>query len=378
MEEHILYNNTRPSDTARNEPSGMMTTSTEGWIKYPYQKSVAFPGMCLAEAWGWTDVITMSEGILKIPITKAYNYATEGAIELGSYCVFHRITYVELETIGVGATDHVNLIYTLPFGPPTEDGTDIKGVSMIQAHVKPLINPTSNHSFQVFWKVKGYVYTNINEEWIDNINTIPTLIIDTYSNPNGNHTILSTEEQGWPIGTYKHTADYPYKKAPKTQRWFTYTLNKIPDGDGIYTIHGLKLGATAHANQNGTYVHSYVYADLDGVTIDLKNKCIKGIKWNNSKNGPSGDLTTEDPIYMTKASEKITIASHTAHDKIDHMDIDTNASFTVEYNSEKIIFKVACDSWSQGSASDPATVIRYIKPDNSSCTYTTVQTDVGS
>ena len=398
MEEHILYTEVRPSNTTVNEPNGMMTTSTEGWIKYPHQKSTAFPSMCLAEAWGWTDVITMSEGILKIPITKAYNYTTEGAIELGSYCVFHRITYVELETIGVGATDHVNLIYTLPFGPPTEDGTDIKGVSMIQAHVKPLVNPTSNHSFQVFWKVKGYVYTNINEEWISTTRTEAALMKVSYSNPGDIKRTTTVENFYIPVGATRYTADF-WEGNSKTTRSITFTLNKIPNSEGKYTINGLKFLVRSISRYKYPGVWCSIVVHMDNVVVDMKKKSITGIKVG-KKTGSTGNIfdlpnittvaapTLIDPILFNDTNETKTIVSIRSWnpDPGDDKDIDTHAYFKIKFDSEKIQFIGSCDSWSQGddvvrndsTGHPPATDIRFVDISNVTCTYTTISDDIGN
>lgn len=302
IEEHIFFDQIR--DAYTYEPAGTKAATTMGWIKYPNQRSTKYPGMCLAIAWGWTGVITMSDGLFEVPITNAYQYPSTGTpYEVGTYCIFHRIVHTELGTIAAGDDRiGVNLTYRLAFGPPTEDGTDIKGITTLLVHAHPVENQTTPVSFQVYWKVYGYVHADGNEVWpskpyntesttaelpvLLDITISPTPSVKTkvtdfateskYLNKSTKFTD-DTDALTVPIGyLYKHV-DSNHTSTVKV----TYTLTRLEDEKngtitGKYKLHNIRTWIMGHLDYN--YAGAIAYADFDGAQIDLVNNVITNIK----------------------------------------------------------------------------------------------------
>ena len=281
IEEHILGGQgVRDADPAANEPQGMKTGQTAGWIKYPSLRSTAYPDLCLAEAWGWTAPKFISAGYLNIPITKMQ----DGLGVQGSYCMFHRIIYVDLDTISIGSDGHADINYELAFGPPTEDGTDIKGFSLIHTHV---INHYSNSAsgFQVFWKVKGYVKADYDEIWGVTppesaeliISFSPTPITQTATKDLTTYfdNTVCNDACSVPIGYLSAYATA--QTATTTVTWTLKRLEKEYSGitPGYYKFNNLRTWVYGHLDTG--YAAAIAYADFSNAKIDFTTGTITNV-----------------------------------------------------------------------------------------------------
>lgn len=350
VEEHILHEKLF-DDSAFPE---LKCYQNYGWMKFPFAVSEAYPGYCLAMAWGWSDVRRVDSDDpnypldLFIPINTAANLPTDSE----GYCIFKKINHVEINPISNGGFADVLLTYLLAYGPKDASGNDVIGLNQIRVHAQPLINPSEPHEFQVYWKVIGYVSAYTNETWgyID-IDTRVAKASQKYT-PSGDASSTKTSDSYFsgltlPSGTiYRHHSQGEKGNTPGTITW---TLYRVPgDGDGKYYLKGCML-VHARSNYKGGYAHAAVYVqfgdDSGPSVIDLTNHAISKVRIWKKGTGDSGTNsdTTGSRDIGTGATK--TIASVTGH--YEGKTRTTHAYLKVAFSDNAIQIVATCDSWSQ-------------------------------
>lgn len=345
VDEHILAEYLGPSPNG--EMVGRYEYQNYGWIKFPFANSQKYPNHCLAMAWGWTEIYTMPAGNFVINIG------------LPGYCIFHRINHVELVPISSGGFADVILTYKLAFGTPTPNGTDVVGLNEIQAYANPVANKTSDHSFQVYWKVIGYVSANTDETW-DQIESVGAY--SAYS-PSGDAQGSGTAHADnmyyeMPTGAVRRYAGAGEKETRSGT--VTYTLSRAAnEGNGTYLLDGLAMQVHARSNYKGGYAHACIYVMFNHSVIDMVNRTISNVTIIKQYAGDSSSTVRQDGVTIDIGTGAVkTIASCTGH--IEHRTRTVHAYFKVSYSNNAIQLQLTCDSWSQHSGTDSAIQCYYL------------------